>query len=499
MNVFLLARDQDFTGEQALPAHADALVQDLELDTVFQAMAQGDDVIRQVVPHIVLGSLMDVDTIRYRQAVLEDCLRHPEIVRQIYELAGSTLQAEKKIYWGLFSHYPSAILHRSIDVLELCVASLQKLRALADTHAGQFRSEGFTRFFGMLHEELSDTYFTTLQEHLRQLRFPHGVLVSFDLGPGNKGIHPVLRRPLGLPAHWWQRLATKRLPAYSFSIHERDEAGARALSEIRDRGINLVANALAQSTDHILGFFDRVRRELAFYLGCVHLHRELQTIGLPVTFPDPTAPATSLHHFVDLYDTALALRTRGHVVGNTVDADGKTLIIITGANRGGKSTFLRSLGLAQLMAQCGMFVPASSFTASVANGIYTHFKREEDPSLHSGKLDEELRRMSALADHMAAHALILFNESFSATNEREGAEIAWQITEALIEREVKVAFVTHSYEFARRFYEAQRNDVLFLRADRQEDGTRTFKLIEARPLSTSFGRDLYVRIFDSHP
>ena len=64
--------------------------------------------------------------------------------------------------------------------------------------------------------------------------------------------------------------------------------------------------------------------------------------------------------------------------------------MITGANQGGKSTFLRSVGLAQLMMQCGMFVAAESLRASVGQRLFTHYKREEDAAMESGKLDEEL-------------------------------------------------------------------------------------------------------------
>ena len=118
---------------------------------------------------------------------------------------------------------------------------------------------------------------------------------------------------------------------------------------------------------------------------------------------------------------------KDRVIGNDVTGDQKALVMITGANRGGKSTFLRSIGLAQLMMQCGMFVPAESFRANVCHGVFTHFKREEDSSMGSGKLDEELRRMSGIVDQISPYSMALFNESFASTNEREGSEIARQI------------------------------------------------------------------------
>jgi DNA mismatch repair ATPase MutS len=171
-------------------------------------------------------------------------------------------------------------------------------------------------------------------------------------------------------------------------------------------------------------------------------------------------------------------------------------VIITGANQGGKSTFLRSIGLAQLMMQCGMVVPAESFCANVCDGLFTHYKREEDSTMESGKLDEELSRMSDIVDNITPNSMVLFNESFSATNEREGSEIARQIVGALLEQRIKVFFVSHLYEFAHGFYDKGMENALFLRAERQSDGRRTFKLIEREPLQTSFGKDLYEKIFE---
>jgi len=145
--------------------------------------------------------------------------------------------------------------------------------------------------------------------------------------------------------------------------------------------------------------------------------------------------------------------------------------------------------------QCGMFVPAESFSANVSRGIFTHYKREEDASMESGKFDEELGRMSAIVDAISPDALILFNESFAATNEREGSEIARQIVNALLERRIKVFFVTHLYELAHSYYDQKMETALFLRAERQQDGRRTFKLTPAKPLQTSYGVYVYRKIF----
>ena len=103
--------------------------------------------------------------------------------------------------------------------------------------------------------------------------------------------------------------------------------------------------------------------------------------------------------------------------------------------------------------------------------------------------------MSDIADSMTSNSMVLFNESFAATNEREGSEIGRQIVCALLEKGSKIFFVTHLYAFAHGFVVEKVEKALFLRAERQADGQRTFKLVEGEPLQTSFGGDLYNMIF----
>ena len=205
--------------------------------------------------------------------------------------------------------------------------------------------------------------------------------------------------------------------------------------------------------------------------------------------------ASAARSATDLYDPCLALVAGARVVGNEVAADGKHLVLITGANRGGKSTFLRSIGLAQLMMQSGMFVAASAFRATVHDRLLTHFKREEDAEMRSGKLDEELGRMRRIVDLVTPGSLVLLNESFASTNEREGSQIARQIVRALLDSGINVCYVTHLHDLAVGFRDQGRPDVLFLRAERTADGRRTFRVVEGEPLATSHGGDLYRRVF----
>jgi DNA mismatch repair ATPase MutS len=496
MNVFLMHRESDFDFAAPLPVNEPDLTQDLELNTLFVAMAGEDEFLRKVVRSAVFsGTNNDIETILYRQEVLKDCLANPAVVSEIYAIAVDAIAQEKANRWGIFSNYPNAILRHSMDVLHIFVAKLTELRNLSfrDTHA--FRSEGFTRLFSMLKNELTDEYFAEIEAHLEYLKFDRGVFISAELGAGNRATNYVLQRQVK-PSHWWDELFQKKEAAYTLNIHPRDENGSRALSEISDKGVNVVADVLGRASDHVLGFFKMLRTELAFYLGCVRLADQIHAKGMPICYPVPTEPITRRHSFRGLYDVCLALRANHLVVGNDLSADGKEVVLITGANQGGKSTFLRSIGLAQLMMQSGMLVPAEAFSANLCDAIFTHYKREEDVTMASGKLDEELCRMSCIVDHLTSASLVFFNESFAATNEREGSEIAREITLSLAEKHIKSFFVTHLFDFAHDLYETKMDTALFLRAERQEDGERTFKLCEGEPLQTSYGGDLYRQVFN---
>lgn len=474
--------------------NAETLSSDLELSTVIAAMAAGDRFLWDVANQTLLCPLLDPETIRYRQQAVEDCVLRPEVIRELYDIAVAAVEDERKRYFGLFRDNPDSTLSGGIRLLEVLVPLLRRLRGVADRHLTEFRSPAFTELFAMLRRELSDGYLDEVETHVRNLQPRRGVELAARTGRVGEAVDYRVLRPRRSGWRDWIPPALDH-SSYSFQIPPRDDAGFRALSEMRGRGLNDVANAVAQSADHVRGFFRALRSELAFYIGCVNLAERLAANGEPTCIPEVAAGPGRIFTATGLYDIALSLHLDDRVVSNDVAGDRKRLVFITGANQGGKSTLLRSVGLTQLMMQAGMFVPATSFRAGVVTGIFTHYKKEEDATMERGKLEEELARMSVIADQIRPGGLLLCNESFASTNEREGSEIGRQVARAMTETGVSVFYVTHLYDLAHSFDTAGDGDVLFLRAERLVDGSRSFKLVEAGPLDTSFGVDLYREIF----
>jgi hypothetical protein len=501
MKALLMYPDNDYDPQAPLPPQAGELTQDLGLDILLDSMAAGDSFVRDVARQTVLYSLTETSAIIYRQQILTDALANSDVVRGLYALAVEAIEREKHVWGWMTTRYPNESLHRSVEVLAIFAEVLERLRRVADKAASAFQSPGFLRFFAMLRSELDDAYLDRVRDHLERLAFKGGMLMSADLGAENRGIRYILRRPpdtqggwLSRLQNWVSHLGAESEESYTYEVGERDEAGFNALSALKSEGIASVAVALAQSTDHILSFFKLLRLELAFYIGCLNLREQLSRKGEPFCLPVPASEGEMGLGCRGLYDAALSLMVAERTVGNEISGGGKTLIFLTGANRGGKSTLLRAIGQAQLMMQCGMFVPSESYRAALCTGIFTHFKHEEDAEMKSGKLDEELARMSDMVDRMRPGCLVLLNESFASTNEREGSEIGRQIVKALLGAGLRVAYVTHMYDLAHGFYREHLPNALFLRAERLPNGERTFRLTEGEPLSTSHGQDLYFRI-----
>jgi DNA mismatch repair ATPase MutS len=497
MKAFLMFRDLDFPRVK-LPPNADDLIKDLELKTLFDTMSQGDEFLFDVVSKVILSSLSDPEAIVYRQQILIDCLENPDIIRELYDITVEAIEREKNVRRAFLFESPDLVVSTTVDVLEMFIGILRRLRHISEKHGRQFQSEGFGRFFAMLKQELGDEYFRSVQSHLKKLRLQNqnGALISAELGKGNKSTNYVLREPLKDGRNLITRTFSKNRTEYSFKISDNNSTKLEELDELWNKGINLVANALVKSTEHILSFFTMLQMELGFYVGCLNLHEQLAKKKEPTCIPRALTSDNLAFSSRGLYDVCLTLKMETRVVGNKLVADKKKVLIITGANQGGKSTFLRSVGLAYLMMQCGMFVAAESFSANICTGVFTHFKRKEDSLIKSGKLDEELNRMSEIADHIKPGCILLCNEAFASMNEREGSEIALQVTLAFLESGIRVLLVTHLFELTKGLYNKKMDTALFLRAERRNDGQRTFRIGEGEPLSTSYGKDLYRQIFE---
>lgn len=493
MRIHLMFRDHSFVLKDAAPWNSEQLLEDLDLKPILEAMAGKDEFIGKVVSGALLSGVGDTDTVLYRQEALKDALANPQPVRQAYEaLTASIEEGRKKVFW-ITNKTPGSVLFDSVLVLEVYLQGIDRVREIFLKNGSSFVSQAFRGLLASFTNHFNREYTEEVRSHLSELEFPHGLDVRVTLGAEAELAQYTPLRPKRRRLR--QVLPLVGGPRYTWSLPERDDAGAEELENMRNLALDRLARAAGRAAQHVLEFVNSLRTELAFYVGCLNLYERLQKMGVPLCFPKPVEPGSAHLSFKNLVEAALALRMGGVPVPNTLDAQSRPILVVSGANRGGKTVFLRSIGQAQLMMMAGMFVAAEHYESAVTRGLHTHFRREEDASLKRGKLDEELSRLSQIVDHVRPGDLVLLNETFSSTDEREGSEMARNVVTALADHGVRVIFVTHLYEIQRWLAANRQTQTLFLRAERKEDGTRTYRIIVGQPLDTSFAEDVYRKVF----
>ena len=525
MKVRLLHTDDDLPrgGGGELSEHQRDLVDDLGLDLLLDAMAAGDEHVRRVCSAWLLAGLEDVEEVGRRQGVVADALAHPEVVAAMYAAIGSGLETARRSSAGLYRESPEPVVRRSVERLRVHLDILRRLRGQARRVRGSVRSGPWRELVEELVTVVAEDADAEMEALLEELTFPRGMLLSARIGRGATGVDHVLRRPRS--QGWLSRSVDRS--GDSFELPDRDDEAVTALAAWRERALAPVATQLSAAADDVEAFLRRLRDELAFLLGAIQLGDRLAGAGLETCFPEVVAgPAASRSsdgagagaaagdgvgagdgreataprwRASGLYDPALALRIGAEVVPGDLDADGAGLVVVTGANQGGKSTLLRAIGSAQVLAQAGLFVPAAQLRLELRSRVHVHFGREEDRRLRRGRLEEELERMRRITERLQPGDLLLANESFASTNEAEGSAVAHGVFTALADAGIRVVAVTHLYELARRLQADDRDDTLFLRARREEDGTRPYRIEPGSPEPTSYGRDLYLDIFGEEP
>ena len=143
------------------------------------------------------------------------------------------------------------------------------------------------------------------------------------------------------------------------------------------------------------------------------------------------------------------LTSREAFVPNDVELDGERaeIVILTGPNMGGKSTYLRQVALIVLMAQAGSFVPAASASIGVVDRIFTRVGASDDLTRGESTFMVEMIETANILRNATAESLVILDEVGRGTATFDGLSLAWAIVEHLHEnRRPKTLFATHYHE-----------------------------------------------------
>ena len=245
-------------------------------------------------------------------------------------------------------------------------------------------------------------------------------------------------------------------------------------------------------------FLLRLMPEFEFLVRGTQMLLDLKQKGCPLAVPDIRPMNDRAFSAQALYNPCVALKIEEPIVPNDLDFDENARIyVLTGPNRGGKSVITCAVGLAQVMLQLGMYLPADKIAISPVDGIYTHFPTGAEDTIDKGRLGEECARLGEIFDCATKDSLVLLDESLSSTGSYEASYIAAEVLSGLSHIGCRTLFSTHLHELAAEIPELNRKSLASggvaidtLVAGIKEEGERSFRILRAKPDGKSYARDI---------
>ncbi len=500
------------------------------------------------IQQIFIRLIRDPEVIRYRQEIIDDLLRNPELADRLSgllpaldSLANFSFTAEKALNSLHEVTWRIGELQNIVDCIEGMGEILKKvdsrlkskglrdlslnIQAVRESPVFQKVVKELPDLLTRLRSCVSITIGVNLDARMRPVQatllsihdkpFTSQSLLTKLFGKmmGNEGIAPLHSVP--------QRVVTGQYalpisPELGYAVEPTMVPLFADLSRILEKTTIPVANKLKQYSELQSQLLTGLLPGLTFYLGAVRFIKSLQGLGLPLCRPEIAPSADRVCQVRNSYNANLALRYAGmNGAQNTaslitkndipIGPDGR-ILILTGPNQGGKTTYMQGVGIVQVLAQVGCFVPGTQAQISPVDNIFTHFPLEEKPETDAGRFGEEAMRMGQLFERVTGSSLVLLNESLSSTNPGESLYLAQDIVRILRRVGMRAIYSTHLHELGNRVAELNQSvsgDSLIISlvsspvdvdlAAPKVEIERSYKVEIRPPLGQSYAREIAAR------
>lgn len=429
---------------------------DLLLEQVFSSINK-DRNDYQLLPFFY-DHLHDADEIRFRYEVWRD-LENPTLITSIRTFASQMREVHQRLAWSAKSSF---VQHRRALHLDAahryCNAVGSLARALEETKINSGALVGFRESLSAYtssspFEQLSNAT-RLLKDQLSQVRY------CINL----KGLHVRVVKYEGEEDYGaeiiktFERFQQSTVKDYRRSISEWPNMN-HVEAMIVDRVALLFSDLFSsiesfceQESDFLNQTVTLFEREIQFYLSYLDFIAPLKAQGLSFCIPEILETSKEISA-VETFDLALAHKLelqRMVVVRNDLHLEGiERIIVVSGPNQGGKTTFARTFGQIHYLASIGCLVPGQRAQLYLYDELYTHFGKEEDPTYQSGKLEEDLIRIRAVLNQATSNSIIIMNEIFASTTALDALGLGLKVIDKIQNLDALCVVVTFIDELSR--------------------------------------------------
>ena len=470
----------------------------------------------------------DPETLNYRLDILEDFLNVPALEAVLYENVHRLYINEHINVQKLGLADSFFALNQRLESLKTFIECITKCHEFCDKNKDKFHStalHGLTEYFASVYNsEYFDEVKRETDECLRLLA--KGVKsvtvgINFDdmLRPVEAMLLSVSTDAIKKKGRFDWLFArsgdTGRAIGKTHSLYNENggqndlEAPLfRELKEINAEYIGHLDTAIRayfkKSTEDILTF----ESQMSFYIGAKKIVEAVRARGLEMCRPKYLPMEERRMNAKGIFDLSFYIQMVGSdpmaalkdkIITNdcTFDDDGR-FFVLTGANNGGKTTYTRAIGIIQVFAQAGIYVPCSECEISPVDYIYTHFPKEEEVGLNTSRFTQECKQFKETVDTATRHSLLLLNESIQSTTPTECVYIATELTKIFRCVGVRGIYATHLLELAKslnKLNEEVEGDTklvsIITTVDTTADNRRLYRIERAEPQEFGYARTIY--------
>ncbi len=478
---------------------------------------------QNVIKRMMMKLESDPEVIRYRCDVFEDILKYPSLrdkIKELLEQLDYLKDLEKSVkdntaapIWQLINRL------QELDVYVNCITGINQ--SLSEN---PIKSEGLKQMKEFVNSVYNESGFENLNEDISSLMREVGQIRSVSLGvnldnrmrPVEVGIVSLNDTKFSRPGLLDKFLdfASKKNEIHggtSFDgmtkIHTVGKAAgddplmnnlSRVVTEMLGSTVKQLKNKLSRYVN-ISGYsLTKLIPEFIFYIRWAEFCGKVMELGVPMVKPNILEPEKRELTVKGIYNLKLAIQLldgkKLDIIRNDIEFNKEHgIYIMTGPNRGGKTTFTQAVGILSLMAQHGIYVPAESVDIAPCDNIYTHFPADENQTVNLGRLGEESKRLSEIFSAATDKSILLFNESLATTSFAEGLYIAKDVVRALRYLGARTVFNTHMHELAMELevMNSLEGDIKVASLITGiHEGQRSYKVFLAPPEGVSYARDI---------
>ncbi|SDB04501.1 MutS domain V [Ruminococcaceae bacterium FB2012] len=474
----------------------------------------------------------DKEVIEYRLDVLEDFMRVPKLSSTVKKTVDIMLENDRKNIYKLSNPDSFSMLAEALEAYEAYVNCMEILHDFYAGNREKLRSKGVIGMFEYFEEQLRDPHYAELKKQTAELRAMikdrvRSVTVAINLDetlvPVSAGILEISKEPYILKPSLLDRMIYHGANFQSGKVmksvrnkytglntdgepnlNAADKALFDELGAITEGYVEKLCDVLEEYQKITLKDMYSISYQLDFYLGAIEMINLCEASGMKMCRPVITEKETVIEGLFDpiyfrearTYNMRAKEKDKKPVVLNDIsfgeDAD---FYILTGANNGGKTTFVRAVGICFAMAQAGLYVPAVSCRLRPADYIYTHFPKEEQTGINASRFTTEIKQFKTISETVTDRSLLFMNESIQSTTPRECVEIAYEMVRIFTKIGVRGIFATHLPELADRIPELNasgarsKTESLIVLTD-EATGQRKYKVVKGMPTYTGHARTI---------